>query len=185
MSIDIVVKHSKQIEANLRKLGADGKGLHELITSLDEQFEGTLIKKIRFVASVRNAVIHEEGYELSDATLASYVAACNEINEALKTAVEERIADQSAMKSDDTKPRTASEGWDHFGIEKGQATSLGERLKAMPGQQTLTVGEVFKANPWLALSLLSPVVRAFAAAMVDKPAAETNVDSQPENLQKA
>lgn len=179
MSIDIVVKHSKQIEANLRKLGADGKGLHELITSLDEQFEGALVKKLRFVASVRNAAIHEEGYELSDSTLASYVAACNEINEALKTAVEKRVADPSATKRDDTGPQTASDGWHHFDLGKGQATSIGERLKAMLGQKTVTVGDVFKADPWLALSLLNPLAGSFAAGMTHKPAAETSADSQP------
>ena len=185
MSIDIVVKHSKQIEASLRKLGADGKGLHELITSLDEQFEGALIKKIRFVASVRNAVIHEEGYELSDATLANYVAACNEINDALKTAVEERVVDSSALKSDDAEPQTVSDGWDHFGFAKGQATSIGEGLKAMFGLQTVTVGDVFKANPWLALSLLNPVIGAVVTGVMAKQAAVTNADSPPENPQKA
>jgi hypothetical protein len=188
MSIDVVVKHSKQIEANLRKLGADGKGLHELITSLDEQFEGALIKKIRFVASVRNAAIHEEGYELSEATLASYVAACDEINAALKAAMQERAADPSGRKR--AEPQTDSDREDLMGAGNGQATSLGEMLKALlgkevtAGQRAVTVGEVFKKDPWIALSLLNPVAGSLLSGVMGKKDA-VNADSQFENQQEA
>ncbi len=183
MSIDVVVKHSKQIEANLRKLGADGKGLHELITSLDEQFEGALIKKLRFVASVRNAAIHEEGYELSEATLAGYVAACDEINSALTSAVQARAAAPSATRNENSEPKNVSDGWERLGEGSGQATSLSEMLKAKLGQRT-TFGEVFKEDPWIVLSLLNPVLGGILPGAMGKKDA-VNADRPPENQQEA
>jgi hypothetical protein len=60
--IEIAVKGAKEIEAFLvTHFKAQGRGLHEKLTSVENHIPPQLRKQIRFVASVRNAVVHEEG----------------------------------------------------------------------------------------------------------------------------
>ena len=58
--IDIVVTQSKALEALLeQKFGATGRGLHEKLTSIEYQLEVGLVKNIRWIATMRNKVVHE------------------------------------------------------------------------------------------------------------------------------
>ncbi|MFO1411217.1 MAG: hypothetical protein U1F13_02135 [Acinetobacter parvus] len=58
--IDIVVTQSKILEALLeQKFGATGRGLHEKLSSIEYQLEAGLVKNIRWIATMRNKVVHE------------------------------------------------------------------------------------------------------------------------------
>ncbi|WP_420001954.1 excalibur calcium-binding domain-containing protein [Acinetobacter sp. LF10] len=58
--IDVVVTQSKALEALLeQKFGATGRGLHEKLTSIEYQLEVGLVKNIRWIATMRNKVVHE------------------------------------------------------------------------------------------------------------------------------
>ena len=58
--IDIVVTQSKTLEALLeQKFGATGRGLHEKLSSIEYQLEAGLVKNIRWIATMRNKVVHE------------------------------------------------------------------------------------------------------------------------------
>lgn len=58
--IDIVITQSKALEALLeQKFGATGRGLHEKLTSIEYQLETGLVKNIRWIATMRNKVVHE------------------------------------------------------------------------------------------------------------------------------
>ena len=58
--IDIVVTQSKTLEALLeQKFGATGRGLHEKLSSIEYQLETGLVKNIRWIATMRNKVVHE------------------------------------------------------------------------------------------------------------------------------
>lgn len=60
--IETAVRGSKKIEALLRdRFGAEGRGLHEYLNSVEHRIPEDIVRKARFIASVRNKVIHEEG----------------------------------------------------------------------------------------------------------------------------
>lgn len=66
-NIDLVVNLAKKLESLLSKeYGADGKGLHEKVSSVEGHLSPEIVRKIRKVASIRNRVVHEDGYELSN-----------------------------------------------------------------------------------------------------------------------
>lgn len=65
--INFVIEKSKKIESLLKAhYHAEGKGLHQLISSCEERLPHDVIKKLRFIATMRNKVVHEDGYQLED-----------------------------------------------------------------------------------------------------------------------
>jgi len=63
--IEIVFGYTKKIEALLlNKFKAEGRGLHTKLNSVEAQFPDTLIKKIRWIATIRNNLAHTEGFSV-------------------------------------------------------------------------------------------------------------------------
>lgn len=59
--IDIVVTQSKQIEQLLeQKFAAKGRGLHEKVDSVTHVLDAALVKRLRWIATMRNKVVHED-----------------------------------------------------------------------------------------------------------------------------
>ncbi|USD36556.1 tetratricopeptide repeat protein [Ferrimonas sp. SCSIO 43195] len=66
-SIEVAVQQSKRIESKLvSELGAEGRGLHEKLSSCEAQLPKLLVRQIRWIATVRNKAVHEEGFEIDD-----------------------------------------------------------------------------------------------------------------------
>ena len=75
--IELAITRTKALEALLEGLGATGKGLHEKVTSVQGKLPQPLVKKLRFVATVRNKIVHESDYQkIDDRT--GFVRACDE-----------------------------------------------------------------------------------------------------------
>lgn len=65
--IGIAAAASREIESELEKsFGAEGKGLHSRTDSVEHKLPSHLVKRIRFIASVRNKVMHEHGATIHD-----------------------------------------------------------------------------------------------------------------------
>nr|WP_086939311.1 DUF4145 domain-containing protein [Thaumasiovibrio occultus] len=65
--IDWVVTRTRRLESLLRDhYHAEGKGLHQLVTSCEERLPHELIPTLRYIATMRNKVVHEDGYKLDD-----------------------------------------------------------------------------------------------------------------------
>lgn len=65
--IEQVVVRTRRIEKLLRiQYHAEGKGLHQLITSCEERLPHDVIRKLRFIATIRNKVVHEDDYKLEN-----------------------------------------------------------------------------------------------------------------------
>jgi hypothetical protein len=61
---ELVIKSSKDLEYILElEFGAKGKGLHEKISDVDNQLSTDLIKRMRYLATIRNKLIHERGFD--------------------------------------------------------------------------------------------------------------------------
>ena len=66
-SIGKVINYTKKIEGILEnKYAAEGKGLHEKVSSVESRLDEAIVKRIRYIASVRNGLMHEPDYTLDD-----------------------------------------------------------------------------------------------------------------------
>lgn len=67
MNYEMCIKSCKEIEALLfEKYGASGRGMHEKVSSVAGYLSNALITKLRFSASIRNKLLHENGFSISD-----------------------------------------------------------------------------------------------------------------------
>jgi len=74
-----VVKRSKTIERLLEQnYGAVGKGIFEKAKSVEERLESGIFNKLKFIAAVRNKVVHEEGY-VFDGRQDDYLITCDRV----------------------------------------------------------------------------------------------------------
>ena len=82
--IELTITRVKALEAILEQVvGATGKGLHEKVTSVQNRLSQPLVKKLRFVATVRNKIVHESDYQQID-DRAGFVRACDEAEAELR-----------------------------------------------------------------------------------------------------
>ena len=64
--IENTVEYTRKLEALLvEELGAEGRGLHEKVSSVERELPGALVKKVRYIASVRNKMMHDD-YQLQE-----------------------------------------------------------------------------------------------------------------------
>ncbi|OBT10192.1 DUF4145 domain-containing protein [Vibrio sp. UCD-FRSSP16_10] len=74
--IDQVVVRTRRLEGILRtRFHARGRGLHQLITDSEERLPKEVISKLRYIATVRNKMLHEDGFKLEDRK--EFVEACS------------------------------------------------------------------------------------------------------------
>ena len=58
---EMVIKVSSELETFLEtEFGAVGRGLHEKITSVESQLTPALVKRMRYLATIRNKLIHQK-----------------------------------------------------------------------------------------------------------------------------
>lgn len=119
--IDIVVTQSKALEALLeQKFGATGRGLHEKLTSIDSQLEISLVKNLRWIATMRNKVVHED-FELTSQD--DFIKSCQRALEGLNTTPKKlKVIDKSVI--DQSLPRnTKFHDKNNRVVRKSTATS--------------------------------------------------------------
>lgn len=83
IQIGEIVERSKNLEAMLKSLEAEGRGMHELISSVQDKLDPELNKKLRFIATIRNQAIHEPEFDL-DSDFEAFCAACEEAGQELE-----------------------------------------------------------------------------------------------------
>lgn len=95
--LESVIQRTKKLERLLEeKHQAVGKGLHEKATSVEHFLDPNTLKQIRFIASVRNKLMHEDGYRF-DGSENEFLRKCDEVIAHLK--------DQQARTKTYTAPR--------------------------------------------------------------------------------
>jgi hypothetical protein len=61
---ELAIKSSKELEYLLEnEFHATGKGLHEKISSASSQLSPRLVKHMRYLATIRNKLVHERGFD--------------------------------------------------------------------------------------------------------------------------
>jgi hypothetical protein len=65
--IELAVTLSRRLETLLeQKHKAVGKGLHEKVSSIEGNLSADLVKSLRYIATMRNSVVHQEGFVIDD-----------------------------------------------------------------------------------------------------------------------
>ena len=99
--IELAVSLSRRLESLLEeKYQATGKGLHEKVSSIETTLPSQLVKSLRYIATIRNSVVHEEGFVIED--LAGFSAQGDAA-----------LAQLGGAPMSETKPRNAGKmAWD-------------------------------------------------------------------------
>ena len=64
--IEEVVSLTREIESLLDQLGANGRGLHEKTSSIEHKLDKDMVKKLRWIATLRNKTMHEHGFKIDE-----------------------------------------------------------------------------------------------------------------------
>lgn len=81
---ELAIKYSKNLERLLKdRLGATGKGLHECTSSVEGKLDVKIVKKLRYIATIRNKLVHDADYGKID-NKGLFKDAYNEVLRALK-----------------------------------------------------------------------------------------------------
>jgi hypothetical protein len=68
--IELAIKTSRRLETLLEgQLGAIGRGLHEKINSVEAHLPEVALHHVRYIATIRNATIHQDGFSFPDRSL--------------------------------------------------------------------------------------------------------------------
>src|SRR3954466_10861931 len=82
--VELAITRTKALESLLEAgLGATGRGLHEKVSSVQDRLPPPLVRKLRYVATVRNKIVHEANYTAID-DRSGFVRACDEAEQALR-----------------------------------------------------------------------------------------------------
>ena len=68
MLADDLLKMTKKIENILSEMGAEGRGLNQKLDSVANKVNEATTKKIRFIATIRNKMVHESNFEVDTQT---------------------------------------------------------------------------------------------------------------------
>lgn len=60
-----VIDESRKIEAVLKRLGATSKGLHGMTSDVEHMISPFAVRKLRYIATIRNRLVHEENYSFN------------------------------------------------------------------------------------------------------------------------
>lgn len=64
---DAVLESSKTLETQLKeKFGAEGRGLHEYTSNVEDELPDNLVKTLRWIATRRNGIVHGDGDGFQD-----------------------------------------------------------------------------------------------------------------------
>ncbi len=92
---ELVIKTSKELEYILEhEFQAKGKGLHEKISSVASELPDNLCKRMRYLATIRNKLIHERGFD-SIPDRSAFIKSFEESKDELEGILKSRNADTS------------------------------------------------------------------------------------------
>lgn len=77
-----IIVRARYIESQLKAdTGSKACGLHDVVSGMvdDEGIKSEVIKKLRFVASVRNNAAHDVKFDIAPEKMSAFSAACDEI----------------------------------------------------------------------------------------------------------
>ncbi|EHJ48954.1 hypothetical protein DFW101_2953 [Solidesulfovibrio carbinoliphilus subsp. oakridgensis] len=84
-SLDNLIRASSTIESILENKGGTGRGLHEKASSVEDKISDGSVNSIRFIASVRNKLVHEGPDTVTPEIKRDYLSACDRVLKDIKS----------------------------------------------------------------------------------------------------
>lgn len=107
-----------KVESLLGDLGGEGRGIHDKLTCIEQEFDVSMVKKIRRIASIRNKAAHEIHFEtdmVSFHRVAYEVIDCLELKIAAKRNSFKResgsFTDEQQSSQNSKGSQNSSKGW--------------------------------------------------------------------------
>ena len=122
-----ILDYSTQIESLLVELGAIGRGMHEKLDSIESIIAPFMVRKIRWLATIRNKAVHEANF-CTD--LDNFVENANNAINFLQNLLTEQKQQQEPEQSNNTNAESRKDNnkdWkDKSGWEKaGEVAKVG------------------------------------------------------------
>lgn len=121
-----ILDYSTQIESLLESLGASGRGMHEKLDSIESRIEPFMVKKIRWIATIRNKAVHEANFNTD---LDGFIESANNVIGYLQGLLteHEKQRDSDSNKQNNTNKQKDNKSWkDMSGWEKaGEVAKVG------------------------------------------------------------
>lgn len=106
-----ILEKAIRIEALLASLGGNGRGIHEKLTSIEQQLDQNMIKKIRRVASIRNKAAHEINFNTD---MASFQRIANEVIDCLELKVAAKQKRHNSQHSSSQNTKGDNKSWENM-----------------------------------------------------------------------
>ena len=113
-----ILEKAIKIESLLADLGGEGRGIHDKLTCIEQEFDLSMVKKIRRVASIRNKAAHESDFQTDMASfhrVADEVIDCLEYKVAAKQdsfkAGSESFTDDQQSDKNSQDGKKSGKGW--------------------------------------------------------------------------
>lgn len=154
---------STEVESLLLQLGASGRGLHEKLSAIEGVISPPMVKKIRWIASVRNKAVHERVVEVDSEDFSKGGA---QVVAYLKRLVASITAKQTKHKDPQGSPEP-DKPWPRKMAGRRPRRSLSAEL---PGHHISIVGMVLLPQLISCPAVTCNPVVGFAAYPAKKPA---------------
>lgn len=130
-----ILEKAIHVESLLADLGGEGRGIHDKLTCIEQEFDVSMVKKIRRVASIRNKAAHEIDFEtdmVSFHRVADEVIHCLESKIAAKRNSFNRQKHQNSQQSSYQGPKATKQAEKKTGKSWGDL-DWKERTKLVAG----------------------------------------------------
>ncbi|EMB2216098.1 MULTISPECIES: hypothetical protein [Enterobacteriaceae] len=107
-----ILDKATKIESLLCKLGGSGRGMHEKLSSIEQIIDTTFVKKIRWIASVRNKAAHEADFYVD---IADFIEGADQVIAYLETIIAEQHQTSKNDGSKESKGWNEMSGWEKAG----------------------------------------------------------------------
>lgn len=173
--IEIAVLASKKIEALLRDgFGAQGRGLHEYLANIEHRLPASVVKKGRYIASLRNQVVHHDGVIVD-------IADFNQVVEDVVAALSQQLAQEKIARENEDRAKREQE-MALVGVHIDEPVELHLALKQLKLQNNF-MGYILFASLCLSLYLFitSKINNSNTSKIIDLNSQITNLDRRLQN----
>lgn len=143
-----VIRYSKKIESILREYGAEGTGIHSYLNSLEDgKIDSKIIKELRWIATIRNNVVHND-LHLSDTQFRDFEKACERSINTLNSLLDTDTTSSIRLEEKVTKTINSS--------KKGKRKKKPQSVNNVNNSNNIF--ELFKRQKVIAISLFASVL---------------------------
>lgn len=133
-----ILDYTTKIEELLRQLNATGKGMHEKTDSIEDQLDSRIVKKLRFIATIRNKAVHEN---IVNVDLDKFTKNAQEVIDYLTDEYELKL--NKDKQSEKKNEKQSNKSYDYTSTDWSDMSVM-EKIATVATAGVLVVGAYFK-----------------------------------------